>query len=359
MNLRLGRHIVRRLGMAAGAGLLVLVAACRPDVPGLPAVGARLEGTTVSGVSSGAYMAGQLHLAHNSIVTGAALVAGGPYGCAQSVYTRDIIGPGSALINATRAISGCMANDLASWGVPNPVQLAEQARGLASERRIDPIEATTGDRIYLFSGTKDHTVLPEIGISALHFYERIGVPPDRIKRVADIAAGHGFITEDKGVSCETTGKPFLNNCAYDQAGDLLAYLLGPLAAPDAATSIERLIFDQHAFTGDLIDHGLAREGVVLMPERCRKEAGCRVHVVFHGCRQSRAEIGDTFIEDSGYARWAGPNRLIVLMPQTQSSTANPYGCWDWWGYTGSDYLTRKGPQIVAVRRMLDRLAAAK
>jgi hypothetical protein len=70
-------------------------------------------------------------------------------------------------------------------------------------------------------------------------------------------------------------------------------------------------------------------------------------------------IGDTFIDDTGYGRWAGANGLIVLMPQAEVSTANPYGCWDWWGYTGPDYLTRKGPQITAVRRMLDRLAASK
>lgn len=359
MNLWLARHIVSKLGVAAGAGLLMLLAACRPDVPQLPAVRARLDGTTVSGVSSGAYMAGQVHLAHNSIVTGAALVAGGPYGCAQSVYTRGIIGPGSALINASRAINGCMGNELASWGVPNPRQLAEQAQGFAREGRIDPIETTAGDRIYLFSGTQDETVLPEIGLAALHFYEHIGVPADRIKRIADVPAGHGFIAKGKGGACDASAKPFINDCAYDQAGDLLAYLLGSLAPPDETASTERLIFDQHAFTSDLIDHGLAREGVVLMPERCRREAGCRVHVVFHGCRQSRAEVGDTFIEDSGYARWAGPNRLIVLMPQAQSSTANPYGCWDWWGYTGSEYLTRKGSQIVAVRRMLDRLAASE
>ncbi|HWV83754.1 MAG TPA: poly(3-hydroxybutyrate) depolymerase [Hyphomicrobiaceae bacterium] len=359
MNLRLARYFVRKLGAVAGIGLLALLAACQPDVPNLPAVRARLDGTTVSGVSSGAYMAGQVHLAHNKIVTGAALVAGGPYGCAQSVYTRGIVGPGSALINASRAINGCMGNDLAAWGVPNPQQLAEQAEAFAREGRIDPIEATAGDRIYLFSGTKDETVLPEIGLAALHFYERIGVPADRIKRIADVPAGHGFIAKGKGGSCGASARPFINDCAYDQAGDLLAYLLGPLAPPDSAASVERLVFDQHAFTGDLIDHGLAREGVVLMPERCRQEAGCRVHVVFHGCRQSRAEVGDAFIEDSGYARWAGPNRLIVLMPQAQSSTANPYGCWDWWGYSGSEYLTRKGPQIVAVRRMLDRLAAAE
>jgi hypothetical protein len=352
------RPNVRRLGMAAGVALLALIAACRSEVPGLPALAARIEGTTVSGVSSGAYMAGQFHLAHNRIVSGAALIAGGPYGCAQSVYARGIVGPGSALINASRAINGCMANDLAAWGVPNPRQLAEQARGFVREGGIDPLESMAGDRIYLFSGMKDATVLPEIGHAALQFYEQIGVPADHIKRVADLPAGHGFVAQGKGGACGVTAAPYINDCGYDQAGDLLGFLLGPLAPPDSTTKVERLLFDQHAFVKDLVDHGLAREGVVLVPERCRQEAGCRIHVAYHGCRQSRAEIGDTFVEDSGYGRWAGSNRLIVLMPQAQSSTANPYGCWDWWGYTGTDYLTRKGPQIVAVRRMLDRLAAA-
>jgi hypothetical protein len=354
------RPFARGLGMAtAGAMLLALIAACRPEVPGLPALGARLDGTTVSGVSSGAYMAGQLHLAHNSIITGAAMIAGGPYGCAQSVYTRGIIGPGSALINASRAINGCMANDLAAWGVPNARQLAGLASGFAGDGLIDPLETIADDRIYLFAGTRDETVLPAIGLAALEFYERLGVRPDRIKRVVDVPAGHGFVVAGKGGACGDTAKPFINDCGYDQAGDLLAHLLGPLAKPDAASTVERVIFDQHALLRDLADHGLARVGVVLVPPRCRQEASCRVHVAFHGCRQARGVMGDTFLDDTGYGRWAGANGLIVLMPQAEVSTANPYGCWDWWGYTGPDYLTRKGPQITAVRRMLDRLAASK
>jgi len=49
--------------------------------------------------------------------------------------------------------------------------------------------------------------------------------------------------------------------------------------------------------------------------------------------------------------------LIVLFPQVSSTPANPQACWDWWGYTGRQFLTRDAPQIVAVRRMLQRLAA--
>ena len=40
-------------------------------------------GTTVSGVSSGAYMAVQLHIDNSRSIIGAGVVAGGPYFCAE------------------------------------------------------------------------------------------------------------------------------------------------------------------------------------------------------------------------------------------------------------------------------------
>ncbi len=39
---------------------------------------------TVSGLSSGGYMANQLHIAHSTQIKGAAIIAAGPYGCAQN-----------------------------------------------------------------------------------------------------------------------------------------------------------------------------------------------------------------------------------------------------------------------------------
>jgi len=35
---------------------------------------------------------------------------------------------------------------------------------------------------------------------------------------------------------------------------------------------------------------------------------------------------------------------------------NPNACWDWWGYDSVDYPTKKGPQIAAIRAIVDRLA---
>src|SRR5260370_32466203 len=37
---------------------------------------------SVSGISSGAFMANQLHIAHSARIIGAGMVAGGPFGCA-------------------------------------------------------------------------------------------------------------------------------------------------------------------------------------------------------------------------------------------------------------------------------------
>lgn len=351
-----------RLGLVALIAISGLVTTgCRNETSGpLPALGADLAQTSVSGISSGAYMAGQFQLAHGSIVIGSAIIAGGPYGCAESIFADMMPGPGSAFLNATKAINGCMLNAMTIWGVPNPTMLAERAREMSTRQKIDPIPTIVTDRVYLFTGKSDRTVVPAIVNAAAEFYRALGVPPQQMKLVANYDAGHAFITESEGASCETTGKPYIVDCDYDQAGDLLSFLYGQLAAPSVQAQGRFLEFDQRPFTQDLLVHGMESTGVIYIPDACRgageSSQRCRVHVAFHGCAQNRAMVGDTFVRETGFARWADTNRLIVLFPQVSTGPFNPQGCWDWWGYTGRAYLTREAPQIVAVRRMLDKLS---
>ena len=323
----------------------------------LPALGAALNQTSVSGVSSGAYMAGQFEIAHSRDVVGAGIIAGGPYGCSESLYADVIPGPGMALLNLTKAINGCMLDALQSFGIPNPGQLAHRAGQLAEAGRIDPIADVKDDRIYLFSGKEDHTVVPAIVDAARRFYGVLGVPDAQILYVSNLPAGHGFVTDDGGRACDYTGKPYIIDCDYDQAGALLAQIYGPLKPRAATASGTLLLFDQRPFTRELTNHGMSDLGLVYVPQACREHRGCRVHIAYHGCGQNRTFVGETFARDSGYARWADTNNLIILFPQTATTPLNPQGCWDWWGYTGSDYLTRNAAQIVAVRRMLEHLAA--
>ncbi len=59
------------------------------DLAELPALGADTSETSVSGISSGAYMAGQFQIVHSRIVAGAAIIAGGPYGCGERKWIES------------------------------------------------------------------------------------------------------------------------------------------------------------------------------------------------------------------------------------------------------------------------------
>ncbi len=323
----------------------------------LPALGAKTDETSVSGISSGAYMAGQFQMAHAKRVVGAGIIAGGPYGCSESVFAGTLPGSGTAFLNLSKAVNGCMLDLLGIWGVSDPQELAEKAKERADKGEIDPIADVARDRIYLFTGTADRTVAPSIVRHAAAFYEKLGVPQSNIELVADVPAGHAFVTDDEGSACGTSKGPYVVNCNYDQAGALLKQIYGNLEPRSATPGGDFIDFDQRPFFAEGASAGLAETGVVYVPKSCKETPGCRVHVAFHGCAQNRQTVGDAFIKQSGFARWADTNRLIVLFPQTVDSPINPQGCWDWWGYTGPQYLTRDAPQIAAVNRMLDALQA--
>ncbi|MDX2287653.1 MAG: PHB depolymerase family esterase [Hyphomicrobiaceae bacterium] len=347
-------------GMLFIAGWMLLLwpseRASRTASTRLPGLAVRAEQVTVSGISSGAYMAGQFQLAHAEMVSGAGLIAGGPYGCAESAFSGMATDSGAKFLNASRAVTGCMLNNLALWGVPNPDSLAVRARQLSAEGRIGPVAAVATDRVYLFTGRADSIVRPPIVAAARRFYDLIGVPADQIRFVDTLDAGHAFITLDKGGACATSGAPYVVDCDYDQAGSLLQHLLGGAKTPTGPAAGMFQEFDQTPFTADLDAHGLASAGVVYVPPNCHK-GGCLLHVAFHGCAQNRAAVGDAFVVDTGFAPWADANNLVVLFPEVMASSANPQGCWDWWGYTGRAYLTRDAPQIIAIHRMIVGLAA--
>ena len=333
----------------------------KPLLP-LSALGADINETTVSGISSGAYMAGQFQLAHGKIVKGAAIVAGGPYGCAQSVFSGAAPDAGAVFLGASRAINGCMQNNLKAWGVPDPQRLAKKANDLADKNRIDSILHVVNDKVYLFSGAKDQTVQPPIVDAANEFYLKLGVPAQNILFKKDIEAGHGFVTQDEGGACAASSIPYIVDCDYDQAGAILSHLYANLQNPEPkprsndnnlGTFVE---FNQLDYVPGERDHGLSKTGIIYVPNVCRSAPGCRVHIAFHGCGQNRGAVGGAFTTTTGFAPWADANRLLILFPQVSTGALNPTGCWDWWGYTGRDYLTKDAPQISAVRAMLEQLA---
>lgn len=341
--------------VAAGALLAWLGFSAQPGLAAeaLPKLGADLAATSVSGLSSGAFMAVQIQVAHSKDIVGAGIVAGGPYACAESDASRLVpFWPSAVLQNAQQALNQCMQT---GGGTPDAKALAKRAAELAEDGKIDPLSGLGDDNVYLFSGNEDQTVTRPVVKAAESFYKAVGVPPGDLTLV-EKEGGHAFITEQGGAACGISATPYVSDCDYDQAKAILAWIYGPLAEASAEPAGRFLLFDQQPFSepGD----GFADEGVVYVPPSCAEQAGCRVHIALHGCEQSREAVGDAFIEESGYAELADQNRLVILFPQARSITGiNPKGCWDWWGYTGLDYLGKDAPQIAAIWAMVEQLAA--
>ncbi len=321
----------------------------------LPALGADPAATSVSGLSSGAYMAVQFHVAHSQSVIGVGVVAGGPYGCAESWLARTMPWlPGIAWANAMQAQYGCMQTTM---GAPNAARLAERAAALAEAGMIDPLEGLAQDPVYLFSGAGDDIVIEEVVAAAQDFYKAAGTPADKVEFLYGSPAAHAFVTQDVGSSCGTAGSPFMNDCDYDQAGAILKLIYEDIDQRADAPAGRFVEFDQAEFLEDPTSLGMAEDGIVYIPPVCETGPGCRVHIALHGCRQHRGLVGTAFIEGTGYANWADEGRLIVVFPQTIDSPGNPRSCWDWWGYSATDFRSRNAPQIRALKAMVDRLTA--
>lgn len=321
--------------------------ACSGDAaPPLASIRLDAERVAVAGLSSGAYMATQVHVALNARVHGAALVAGGPYGCAQGAL-ETALGP-------------CM---IAQPAAPDVAALAAAVNARAGDRRIDPLAAFDGDRVLVMHGAKDATVAPALAPATAALYRALGGEALDLTLDDTRPFGHGLPTLDRGAPCDAPAAPWLLHCNFDAAGEAMRALYGdaasaaPSPAPQAAGTLSR--FDQRELAPEGAA-GLADAGFVYTPAACR-DGACGALVVFHGCQQNAESVGETFVREAGFNRWADVHRVVVVYPQTQSSYVplNPKACWDWWGYGGADYDLKTGGQIRFVASLLDRLAGAR
>ncbi len=267
------------LTLAAAASAALFAASPTVAAEKLPKLGAALSQTSVSGLSSGAFMASQFEVAHAENVVGAGIVAGGPFACAETATARLfpywLTGVAQ---NAIQAAQQCMQTTL---GEPDAAKLFARAKELADHGEIDPLPALAKHNVYLYSGDEDSTVSRPVVEAAKRFYELAGVPEANLTYVRG-SGGHAFITEEGGAACGLSEPPFVSDCDYDQARAILGWIYGPLKPASAKAQGAFIVFEQGEFAGD--GGGLADEGVVYVPASCRTEPGCRVHVALHGMR---------------------------------------------------------------------------
>jgi poly(3-hydroxybutyrate) depolymerase len=327
---------------------------------------------SVAGISSGAFMANQLQVAHSADIMGAAMIAGGLYGCAVQDVTSD-----GVLALASQAVGACMS---LPFLLDSASTYKNRLEKIAAKGWIDPPSNLARGKVYFFTGRSDDVVASATVEKARALYGALGVPAGNVvfeDRSGPAAkAGHSWVTNNFGSACDANASPYIDDCRYDQAGAELKAIYGAdLQHPAAAASGRIVAFDQREFVPDeaTAANGLHDTGYLYVPKTCEAGAAqpCRIQVVLHGCKQSTEELGDIFYTKIGVNEWADPNGIVVLYPQAHATTpaelppnlqaygllyANPDGCWNWWGYSGDNqYLTKKGVQIVAIWKMIQRI----
>ena len=345
-------QIVTALCIAPG---LAAVAA-----PPLGSYNADIKESSISGISSGAFMAVQFGVSWSSIVKGVGVIAGGPYYCAQGTAADGLLGNFGPDLRAT---GPCMKGP-----PPDLEPVFEKTDEWARRGDIDDPHNAANQRIYIFSGYNDSVVSPKVGDAARRFYLHYlsGRSNGNLFYQSAIGAGHSQVTADYGLPCNKNEGDFIDDCDYDQAGIILQHIYGALNPRSyGALSGKLLSFDQRELTSPAspASYSMAETGFVYVPEACAALQPCRVHIALHGCKQNFDAIQDRYIEHAGYNEWADTNRLIILYPQTIAGNPvsdpftplNPFGCWDWWGYTNFNYAVKSGRQITTVKAMLDRL----
>ncbi len=339
--------------------------------PPLPALNIDITQTSVSGLSSGGFMAVQIGIAYSSIIKGVGVVAGGPYYCSQD----------SALIATTKCsctilpASACAVTP-ASTDVPKLVSFTKAS---SASHRIDNVANVVAQRVITISGASDATVPPPVVTQLQAYYAALGVPAQNLSKIELDNAGHTMPTMNYGVACDKTESPFIGKCHVDGAKEILGWIYGPgaLAPPAASTKKGRYMrFDQTRYlpadhpSGFTWTTGMDTTGWLYVPAACDAGQPCRLHIVLHGCEQGQDYLplksppgggllfGTTFVRHAGYAQWADNNRIVVLFPQAVSIPGlNPDGCWDWWGYTGDHFADQQGVQLRTIRNMIDRLVS--
>ena len=293
---------------------------------------------TVSGISAGGQMAHQLHVSYSDIFSGAGIIAAGPFGCADG------------------SLATAMARCMGKTDSPMPVtELAEGIRTAREQGHVADPENLADDPVWIFHGTLDTTVAVEVNDATNSLYSEF-VPTDQIVYVKDVPAAHIFPARGHGHACNAMQPPFVGDCDYDAAGEILNHLYAGLETPASEPETELTTTTLPGAS----DAGLSDTAYLFVPPACTDgDQSCALHLVLHGCAQSAVTLEKEFMQQSGYLSWAEANNIVLAFPQVVPGALNPYACWDWWGYTGEDYRWRNGKQMVVVTNWIRQLSSSQ
>ncbi|PKX93372.1 putative polyhydroxybutyrate depolymerase [Aspergillus novofumigatus IBT 16806] len=304
---------------------------------------------SLSGLSSGGFMSAQLGVAYSDT-----------FKAGFGVFAGDR----TIALAASRQYTTCMYNQNPS--ITGPIANMKTWSG----NKINPVSNLQSRRIYMWTGTADTTVGPNV-MSQLKAQLANFDATDNVSYITTSGAVHTFPTDFDASgdnSCSSSGSPYISNCQYDGAGAVLKWMYGTLNARNTGTLSGSIVsFSQ---TGEYGASGMDTTGYLYVPKACQSGSStvCKLHVALHGCLQSYSMIGSKFISNTGYNMWADTNNIIILYPQAVADSSmhtiwtgmqlpNPNGCWDWVGWYGANADQVGGVQMAAIVNQVARIVS--
>lgn len=281
----------------------------------------KINASYVTGVSSGAYMAGQLHVAYASHFSGAALFAGGPYYCAKGDV--DI------------GLYTC-AESLPINNIDLPL-LESLSSNWSASGLNDPISALQGQPVWVHHGLLDYTVWARVTDALVSYYQHFG---SQVTYHNTTITNHAWISPYGPVQCDLFMSPFIANCGWDAEEIFLSVLFGGSVNPPASNLTGTLYaFSQDYYVNktwaptytEASSIDMDNTGFVYVPAACAKGSHCRLISVFHGCQMGYYTIKLDLVNFANMNQYADTNNFVVLYPQaiaTDELGPNPEGASD-------------------------------
>ncbi len=314
---------------------------------------------SISGISSGGFMADQMATIYSSEFSGVGTVAGGFYYCAED-YLPAKIKADSNTIGASNLFLFEPSNQIitdtlnpfviltgvnpGSWFAPqkgNPIYQAvgvcmggtkkaklptEYLKSNEASHLIDPLFNLRNQKAFIYHGKSDSVLNFKMQDLLKSFFLSVGVKANNIA-VYTGSGSHNFPTDRQdGIPCGKEQVPYVAKCNFDLAGKLLGHLVdNNLVRADFNKDHIYLVDQNINFVN--VDKSQESEWVTPVPsiapygylyanDKCLNDpVSCHLHIALHGCKMT-----DNYSEDfqTQYQNQVSSFRIVRMRSRKNS-----------------------------------------
>jgi poly(3-hydroxybutyrate) depolymerase len=316
---------------------------------------------TISGISSGGFMANQMATIFSSQFSGVGTVAGGFYYCAEDYLPRkvredsltigtqdlflfepttqiltDSLNPFVILTGGKpnlwfrpqkgnpiyQSVSICMGNpDKAKFPV-------DYIKTNLAQKLIDPLTNMRDQKVFIYHGKVDSVLNIKMQEKMKEYYHAMGVQDSNVATLIG-EGSHNFPTDrTDGIDCDKEEVPYVSSCNLDVAGKILVHLFDDKIVRTEVNKDHIYVVDQTLTLSNIGKNeadwtrptaSVASYGYLYASDKCLNQPeSCHLHVALHGCKMS-----DSYNEDFQTQYQNQVNNFRIVSMRSKEILFNP------------------------------------